>query len=152
MGLNSEIKIINELINNSEQNYELLINGFYNEILSEKSYRKLFSQKQVPKRADFAHYKIDLNENNIRILNEILNEEGANFINDITHFAIKTNGEFSAISYDSFSLIQVNKKLFKTDLKTLNQYCDDEIEINFMDNLDDNGFFNWSAEKPAHNN
>ena len=152
MEFESEIKIINEIINNSEQNSELLINGFYNGTLSEKSYRKLFDVKNVPNRADFAHYKIDLNKNNIRILNEILNEEGSEFINDLTHFAVKCGGEFSAISYDSFSLLQINKKLFKSDLKTLKEYCEDEIEISFSDNLNDNGFFNWSTEKPAHNN
>ncbi len=139
----TEIEIIRELINNAEGDSELLINGFYNGILSEKSFRKLFNKQAVPNREDFAHYKIELNQNHIEILNEILTKEGEEFITDITHFAIKSDSGFSAISYDKLCSLYINTDLFSSDLKPLKEYKEDDIVIEFQKTVSDNGFFNW---------
>ena len=144
MEFKTEIKIIRELINNVERNSELLINGFYNGILSEKSFRKLFNKQTVPNREDFSHYKIELNQNHIEILNEILDEEGDGFITDITHFAIKSDSGFSAISYDSLCSLYINAGFFSSDLKPLREYKEDEIVIQFQKTVNDDGFFNWN--------
>lgn len=145
MELENEIKILRELINNARENSELLINGFYNEFLSEESFRKLFDKKTVPNRSDFAHFKIDLNKNHIGILNEILDKEGEEFISDIVHFAIKSSDGFSAICYDGLSSLYVNKSHFSSELNPLTEYNEDDIVIEFQNKLNDNGFFNWNG-------
>src|SRR5690606_960908 len=109
MEYNQEIEILRELISNSPNNSELLINGFNNERLSEESFRKLFDEETVPIRADVAHYKISLDNKNITILKEILNEEGEDLITDIAHFAIKSKMGFSAISFDGLSSLYINQ-------------------------------------------
>jgi len=138
---NNEIKIFRELINNTKENSVLLIDGFHNEILSEKSFRKLFNKTNVPNRKDFTYYKIELNENHIRILNEILAEEGEGFITDITHFAIKSDSGFSAISYDGFISLYINENHFLSDLRFLKEYKEDDIVIEFQKKLNDYGCF-----------
>ena len=140
----NEIKILKELINNTKENSELLIIGFHNEFLSEKSFRKLFDKRTVPNRRDFAYFKIELNENHVDILNNILAEEGEEFISDITHFAIKSVSGFSAISYDGLSSLYINTDLFSSDLKPLKECKENKIVIEFQQNLNDNGIFNWN--------
>ncbi len=143
MEYNREIEIMRELINNSPNNSELLINGFYNEALSEESFRKLFDKKSVPNRANFAHYNIPLDNKNIKVLKDILNEEGDDLIADITHFAIKSKVGFSAISFDGLSSLYVNPNHFSSDLKPLKDYKEEDMVIEFSDKLTDHGFFDW---------
>ena len=140
MEFKSEINILRELINNTRGNSELLINGFHNEFLSEKSFRKLFNKQTVPNRRDFSEFKIALNNNHLVILNHILTEEGENFISDIIHFAIKSDSGFSAISYDGLSSLYINPDFFSSDLKQLKEYNEDEIEIVFKKTLNDMEF------------
>ena len=139
----TEIDIFKELILKVEKGSELMINGFYTGTLSEKNFRKLFSRNDVPKRENFSHYIIDLNTDKIEKITEILNLEGENLINDITHFAIKNDKKFSALSFDHMEMIQIDKSQFKTDKFEFENYNFKEIEINFQEELNDNGFFEW---------
>lgn len=143
MKSNFETKILIELISHSPKNSELVINGFYNGTLSEKSFRRLFDEKTVPNRADFAHYKILLTQKYIEVLKDILEKEGHDLIAEITHFAIKSEDGFSAISYDGMSSLYVNPSHFSADLKPLKEYEREDIVIEFRNILTDNGFFDW---------
>ena len=73
-----------------------------------------------------------------------MTEEGKEFISDITHFAIKSDSGFSAISYDGLSSLYINAELFSSDLKPLREYKEDEIVIDFQKNLNHDEIFNWN--------
>ena len=152
MDFENEIKVFSKLITHSPKNTELYINGFYNDILSEGSFRKLFDHQIVPNRSDFAHYIIRLTELKIGLIKEILRKEGEEFVQDITHFALKSDKGFSAIGYDGFNLLQIDKNHFSSRIKRPRQKSEDDMEIEFITDINDHGFFNWARKKPAHNN
>ena len=55
-----QIEFLKELIKNSPNNSRMNINVFYSEHISEKSFRKLFSETQVPDKSKISNYIIPL--------------------------------------------------------------------------------------------
>ncbi len=139
----TEIDIFKELILKAVKGSKLMINGFYTGTLSGKNFRKIFSEKDVPNRENFSHYIIDLKTDNIEKIADILNVAGESFINDITHFAIKNDKKYSALSFDHMEIIQIDKSQFTTEKFEFENYNHEEIEVNFQKELNDNGFFEW---------
>ena len=136
-----EIDILRELLNKAPVNSVFIVNGFYNEILSQEYFQRLFDKNSIPKRSENSHYNFCLTRNFIQILNQMLDEEGDNFIADITHFAIKYEKRLLATSYDGISVIQVDSKHYVSSINSLAEKCDENIEIKFLEKINDHGFF-----------
>lgn len=142
-----QIEFLKELILNSPNKSEMNINGFYSEHISDKSFRKLFSEKQVPDKSKISTFIIPLTSKFKNILLNILESEKEELISDLVHFSIEKESKPIFVSYDGMELMQINKSKFNAEL--LNSISDKykALEIELFDEITDNGSF--ALEKKA---
>ena len=142
-----QIEFLKELIINSPNKSEMNINGFYSEHISDKSFRKLFSEKQVPDKSKISTFIIPLTSELKNILLNILESEKEKLIYDLVHFSIEKENKPIFVSYDGMEIMQINKTEFNA--KLLNSISDkyNALEIELFDEINDNGFF--ATEKKA---
>ena len=142
-----QIEFIRELITNSPQESVMNINGFYSGHISDKSFRKLFSEKQVPDKSKISTFIIPLTSELKNILLNILELEKEKLIYDLVHFSIQKESEPIFVSYDGMELMQINKMEFNAELLNSISEKYNALEIELFDKINDNGFF--ATEKKA---
>ncbi len=136
-----QIEFIRELITNSPQESVMNINGFYSVHISDKSFRKLFSEKQVPDKSKISTFIIPLTSELKNILLNILESEKEKLIYDLVHFSIQKESEPIFVSYDGMELMQINKTEFNAELLNSISEKYNALEIELFDKINDNGFF-----------
>ena len=142
-----QIEFLKELIINSPNNAEMNINGFYSEHISEKSFRRLFSEKQVADKSKISTFIIPLTSELKNKLLNILELEKEKLIFDLVHFSIEKESKPIFVSYDGMELMQLNKNEFNPELLNSISEKYNELEIQLLDEINDNGFF--ATEKKA---
>jgi len=142
-----QIEFLKELIINSPNKTEMDVNGFYSEHISEKSFRKLFSEKQVPDKSKISTFIIPLTPELKNILLNIIESEKEKLIYDLVHFSIKKESKPIFVSYDGMELMQINKTEFNAELINSISEKYKTLEIELFDEINDNGFF--ETEKKA---
>ena len=142
-----QIEFLKELLLNTPNKSEMNINGFYSEHISDKSFRKLFSEKQVPDKSEISTFIIPLTSELKKILLNILELEKEKLIYDLVHFSIEKESKPIFVSYDGMELMQINKTEFNETLLNLISVKYKALEIKLFDEINDNGFF--ATEKKA---
>ncbi len=136
-----QIEFLKELILNSPNKSEMNINGFYSEHISNKSFRKLFSEKQVPDKSKISDFIIPLTSELKEILINILEVEKEKLIYDLVHFSIQKENKPIFVSYDRMELMQISKVKFSAELLNSISEKYKALEIEIFDKINDNGFF-----------
>jgi len=136
-----QIEFLKELIINSPNKTEMNINGFYSEHISEKSFRKLFSENQVPNKSKISTFIIPLTSEFKNILLNIIESEKEKLIYDLVHFSIEKESKPIFVSYDGMELMQINETEFKAELIHSISEKYNALEIELFDEINDNGFF-----------
>lgn len=142
-----QIEFLRELLINSPNNSEMNINGFYSEHISDKSFRKLFSEKQVADKSKISTFIIPLTSELKSTLLNILELEKEKLISDLVHFSIEKENKPIFVSYDGMELMQLNKTEFNAELLNSISEKYNELEIELLEEINSNGFF--ATEKKA---
>jgi len=138
---NLKIELLKELIINSPNKSEMNIRGFYSEHISDKSFRKLFSEKQVPDKSRISTFIVPLTAELKKILLNILESEKEKMIYDLVHFSIENEGKQIFVSYDGMELMQMKRTEFDTQLTNSISEKYKTLEIELFDEINDNRFF-----------
>lgn len=136
-----QIEFLKELIINSPFQAKMNVNGFYSENISNESFYKLFSEKQVFARDKISNYIISLSSVYKNILLDILILEKEKLIYDLIHFSIEINNKLIFISYDNMEMLQINRNEFETSFIDLIDEKYISLEILILDEITDDGFF-----------
>ena len=137
----TQIEFFAELIINSPDNSELIISGFYNEMISEKSFRKLFTKEQIPERSKTGLVIIPINSIFRPILLDIAEFEQEKLIDDIIHFAIEYKNETIFHSYDNMKFMEIIKSEFPKAFIELIKGKYEPLELGLKKEIINNGFF-----------
>jgi hypothetical protein len=136
-----QIEFLKELILNSPNKSEMNISGFYSEHISDHSFRKLFSEKQVPDKSQISTFIIPLTSELKNVLLNILELEKEKLIFDLVHFSIENERKPIFVSYDGMELMQINKTEFNAEFINLISEKYNELGIELFDKINDYGFF-----------
>lgn len=138
--MNLKVDLFRQLIKHAPLTSLLKIEGFFNGLLSDTSFQRLFHFDDLSDRQKMSGYIIPMTVDIKSTLTNILDVEKENLIWDMTHFCIEDDSELLAVSYDTMEFIQIKTATFNgLDNLVENQFSELEIELN--EKLDDHGFF-----------